>query len=274
MNVKKISKALVIVVTLGAAIQIGSVFAQTALSEVSTVTSDAMNTDISQEVLNKLNEADPGRYDLNVSRIKNLLITLNAHEKYKHEIERLILAEKTLPDVLIAYEFLYQNLGKMQELESLVNKKESGWTWMAVFAEYNKNHADFVPRSFDPDYLERLMATPGITPDDIMLADQISFVSDISVDFIITDKLEKQRSWKQITADLNILHSASTLPRVQISKEQQAKFTSGIFTESQVAEAFVLAQKLGETSETVVKLMKAGKTEEAIMAESYMQKYN
>ena len=41
-----------------------------------------------------------------------------------------------------------------------------------------------------------------------------------------------------------------------------------------MTEAFVLAQKLGETQETVVERMKAGKTEEDIMAESYMHKYN
>ena len=133
-----------------------------------------------------------------MSRLKNLLITLNAHEKYKHEIERLILAGKALPDVLIAYEFLYQHFGKMQELETLVQEKESGWTWGAVFAGYNEKHPDFVPRSFEPEYLERLMAMPGITPDDIMLADRISFVSETSVDALITDKLEAQRSWKQI----------------------------------------------------------------------------
>lgn len=274
LNMKKISRALVVLLALGAVIQIGRVLAETALSGESPAAGDAVNTDISQEVLNKLNETDPGRYDLNVSRFKNLLLTLNVHEKFKNEIERLILEGHDLPDLLIAYEFLYQNFGKKQELESLATQKESGKTWSAVFAEYNRNHEDFVPRSFEPDYLESLTTTAGMTPDDIMLADRISFVSGSPVKDIIADKLESQKTWKQIAADLDILHSASTLPRVQITEKQMARLVSGTFTERQVAEAFVLAQKLGETPETIAGLMKAGKTEEAVMAESYTEKYN
>ena len=52
---KNFSRALVIVIVLGVVIQIGSVLAQTALSGTASVTSDDVNTDISQEVLNKLN---------------------------------------------------------------------------------------------------------------------------------------------------------------------------------------------------------------------------
>lgn len=270
---KKISRALVILLALGALFQIGSVLAQTLSAEPSS-TSDPVNTDISQVVLDKLNETDPALYDQNVNILINLLLTLNVHERFKQEIERLILEGHTLPDLLIAYEFLYQSFGHMQELESMVSQKETGKTWATVFAEYKKSHKEFIPRAFEPDYLESLTTTSGFTPDYVMLADHLSFVSGTPVNDLIALKLESQISWKQIAADLDILHSASTLPRVQITEEQLTRFATGTFTDQQVAEAFVLAQKLAETPETVIRQMKAGKTEEAIMAESYIEKYN
>ncbi|MNW07450.1 hypothetical protein D3C71_2040640 [compost metagenome] len=47
----------------------------------------------------------------------------------------------------------------------------------------------------------------------------------------------------------------------------------GVFSEQQVAKAFVLAQKIGEAPGVVVAKLKQGSSEETIMAESYMEKY-
>lgn len=277
-NTKRISSAFVIILVVAIVVQLGSVLAENGLpwgsSEETTVESDTVNTTISEDTINKLIETNASQAESQESLFQSMLVSLNVHEKFKEEIERLVVEGYALSDLLIAYDFLYQNFGTIDELEDLVEKKESGRTWESVFTEYNKEHEAFEPRSFDPAYLEQLSKIPTITPDDIMLADRISFVSDTSVEKIMTEKLESQKSWKQIAAELDVVHSASTLPKVQISEEQMAKFVSDTFKEEQVAEAFVLAQKLGETPETVVVQMKAGKSEEAIMAQGYTEKYN
>lgn len=278
MKIKTMSKVLAIVLALSALLQTGYtllsiVQAQTAASAGGTEA--AVNIDIPQDVLDKLKSSDPSHYDTNLANYKKLLVALDVHGKFKREIERLILEGHRLPDLLIAYEFLNQNYGKMQDLETMVKFREAGKTWDAVFTGYNKDHAAFVPRSFDSDYLEGLMKTPGFTPDDIMIADRLAFVSGKPVKDLIAGKLESQNSWKEIAADLDILHSASALPRVQITAQQLKQYTvPGTFAEAKVTAAFVLAQKIGKSPETVIGKMQAGMTDEAIMAESYIETYD
>ncbi|MDR6553469.1 hypothetical protein [Paenibacillus qinlingensis] len=283
-----VSKALLIVLALSIAVQTGYtlvsyVHAQTvAMDEeapkVPTTETGATSIDqkvIPQDVLNKLQATDSSHFDSNVMKYKQLLADLNVHAKVQQEIERLVMAGHSLSNVLIAFEFLYQKFGKLPELELLVKQKEAGKAWEALFAGYNSGHKAFVPRAFDPDYLEDLMKKPGFTSDDVMMADRVSFASGIDVKDIITSKLESKRNWMDITAELDLLHGTATLPRVQITAQQLSKFVKpGSFTEDKIAEAFVLAQQIGQNPETVVEKMKAGKTEAAIRAESYMLKYN
>lgn len=288
LKMKTVSKALLVVLALSIVVQAGYtlvsfVQAQTVVMDdeapqAAAIESGATTFDhieIPQDVLDKLQATDSSHYDSNLTKYKQLLVDLDVHVKFQQEIERLILAGHRLPDVLIAYEFLYQNFGKLLDLESLVKMVESGKSWEAVFTSYTNSHKEFVPRAFDPDYLESLMKTPGFTSDDVMMADRVSFASGITVKDLITSKLESQRNWKDVTAELNLLHGTSALPRVQVTSQQLSKFVNpGTFTEDQVVQAFVLAQKIGQSPETIVEKMKAGKTEAAILAENYMVKYN
>lgn len=274
---KTVIGSVVVLLAAVAIYQFSGVFAQTVVTEESSVMSwndAAVSTEISSDVLERLQEeTDSSTYEFQVNRLKNLLVTLDVHEKFKQEIERLIKAGHSLPDVMVAYEFLYQSYGQLKELEPLIERKEDGQTWPAVFTNYNLKHKKFVPRSFESDYLEGLLKTPGVTPDDIMLADRLSFVTGDKVEEILNNRLEAAKSWEQIAVERNVLNGSSALPRVQITEAEMARFSTDTFTEDDVAEAFVLAEKLAEAPETIVEQMQVGKSEETIMAESYVNKY-
>jgi hypothetical protein len=198
---------------------------------------------------------------------------LNVHDKLKQEIERLAAANHKLPNVLIAYAFLYQSYGQLSDLEPMVVNKEAGKTWSVVFSEYAEAHPVFAPRAFDSSYLEQLMQTPNLTSDDIMIADRVSFATGKPFEEVLSNRL-KSISWKAANADLGILYSAEKLPRVQITAEQLDKYTaSGKLTEDQVAQAFVIADKAGKSADSVIEQIKAGHSEEAILAQAYSEKY-
>ncbi|MCG7408436.1 hypothetical protein MH117_13480 [Paenibacillus sp. ACRRX] len=208
------------------------------------------------------------------SKYKDMLAELDVHDKFKREIDKLVGKGYDLSDLMVAYEFLYQSYGRMQELEALVKQQDSGKSWEHVFKDYNKSHKPFVPRAFDTDYLESLMKTNGLTSDDIMIADRIGFVSAKAFKDILIAKLETQNSWKEIAAEHNIVNSSSTLPRVPVTQEELSKFTSASkLTEERVTEAIVLAKKIGKTPQQVISSMKSGQSEEAILADGYVEKY-
>ncbi|MFZ5968693.1 MAG: hypothetical protein ACOYVK_16185 [Bacillota bacterium] len=289
MNKKIISKTLTILLFAGITIQAGfTAYSMIDTQSNNTVESqvlqettistelqeeDTANTDISEEIQNLIRQSDPANFDKNIANYKNLLIDFNVHSQFKEEIERLIREGHKLPDILSGYEFLYHNYGTVQELENFITQKESGKTWKQIFGEYNKNNAEFIPRSFDTDYLEGLMKTPSITSDDIMIADRISYESGQAFEELINKKME-DKSWKTLNAEVGIINSASILPRVEVTSEQLKKYlASGALTEQQIVEAFVLAQKLGKSTDVIIGKVKAGYTEESIIQEYCTEKY-
>jgi hypothetical protein len=230
------------------------------------------NTDIPPEIQDLIRQSDPANFDKNITNYKNLLIKLNVHTKFKNEIERLITAGHKLPDILVDYEFLNDSFGQMQEIEMLVRARESGKSWAAVFEDYNRNNPEFVPGSFEPGYLENLMKTPGITSDDIMIADRVS--QKVSKPF--KDVLEKRISrmlWKVINAELDVVNAQTKIPHVPVTPEQIDKYTSSEMEKEKVVLAFVIAMKMEKNVEDIINRIKAGATKEQIYDECYTQKY-
>lgn len=228
---------------------------------------------ISEEVLTNIQSSDPEHYDKNLNNYKNLLSRLNVHQAFQVKIERLIQDGRPLPDILTAYEFVYHQSGMFQSVEQFVKQRQSGTMWETIFRSYTRSHPRFAPRAFEPELLESWMKTPGLTADDIMIADRISFESGKPVPQLLAAKNES-KSWQEQNAELGIVFSASILPRVRVTAEQLDKFTKKFrMTEQQVVEAFVLADKLGLKPEDVVAKLGSGLAEEAVYAESYTIKY-
>lgn len=279
---KKLIKAILIILVLGFIFQAGfAVFAAVNsedTEENSTETTQQVSDEesdivISQEVLDQIKASDTENAERNLSNYKNLLDSFQVHDRFKQELERYILEGYPLPDLLIAYEFLYQNFGVMNDLGRLVSQKAEGLSWSEIFTEYNQMQDEFVPRAFDPEYLEKLMSTPALTSDDIMIADRVAFVSGKSFESIIESKREST-PWKELTSQEGILFSADVLPRVQITPEQLDMYTGdGGLTEDQAVLSFVIAHKTGEEAEIVIEKIQDGYSEEFIYAESYINKY-
>ncbi|SFF40309.1 hypothetical protein SAMN04487969_13426 [Paenibacillus algorifonticola] len=277
----KRTKSLVVVLALGTVLQLGSVLAKNALTDQKTTVNtnktfqNAATLSLSQTALDQIKEADGAAYARNLANYESMVKTLQVDEKFQKELDRLAAAGSSLPDLLIAYEFLYQNYGKMQDLEQLALERSKGNDWETIMKRYHSSHKAFVPRAFGADELEQWMSNPKLSSDDIMIADTISFVSGTAMEDILKEKLEANKSWQEISAAFDILNGSLSLPRLQITKEQLGKYVQkGKFSEQQVAEAFVLAQKLGLTPESVITKKKAGTSDEAIMAKAYTDKYN
>lgn len=228
---------------------------------------------IAQTVLDRIRATDPANYDRHVADYKKLLVSFGAHDSIRQEIEKLVLEGYALPEILIGYEFLHHSFGTVADLRAFAVQQAAGASWKQLFTEYNRNQPVFKPRSFPSDYLEELMGTPGLTADDIMIADRLSASIGRPFEGIIEEKLTSP-GWGGITAKAGILFGGDKLPRIQIKNEQLQAFQSESgLSAARIAEAFVIAHKVGKTAEAVVGKLKDGYSPEAVFAESYEQKY-
>lgn len=234
---------------------------------------DGTSTEISQEILDLIKLSDPDNYTKNIDNYKQLLTDLNVHVIFKDEIERLIKNGKKLPDILTAYAFLNDSYGKMEDLEKLVNKKASGEKWTDVFMEYDKSNPEFVPSSFDSQYLNKLLKTPEITEDDVMTADRVSKKVGASMEEVINKRIAGL-NWRLINAQYKIVNGQEELLQVSVTREELAKYVSqSKLSEDKVVETLVIADKLGISPDDALKSVEQGLSKEDIYAEAYGEKY-
>lgn len=234
---------------------------------------DINHIKLAADVESTITKQDSTNAAKNIKNFKTLLAERGIPEKLKVEVEKRFKKGYRVPDVLIAYEFLYDNYGQASELEILLDKKKSGKSWVTIFKEYSAAAKPFTPKNFKPGEIDDLVKA-GMTLDDIMIADRISQKGLKGFDELIALRKEG-KIWQQINADLEILNTAERLPRIAVTSTQVKEYmTTTRLTEEQVINALTLAQKLGKSDEEMLKKVKSGSKNEDIFAESVSSKYN
>lgn len=234
---------------------------------------DISNVILNKEVEDMITSLDMVNAARNINNYKIMLAALDVPVSFQKEVESIYGKGYKVQDVLTAYEFLYQNYGNIYELEELIAQKESGKAWNTIFKEYKKNKEKFEPRNFEDGKLDEVFGMPGITPDDIVIADRIAQQTGLEFDELIALR-GKGMDWKAINEDLEIVNTSDELPRVAVTSVQVKKhMTDTGLSEEQVIEALVLAQKLDKDGKVVIDKIKAGKAEEDIIAECLEEKY-
>lgn len=228
---------------------------------------------LSKEVEDKITSLDAENASRNIKNYKTLLAVLNVPVKFQLHMEEMFSSGHKVQDVLAAYEYLYQNYGNIEELEGLLEQKTDGKPWKTIFKDYKANKAEFEPSSFPDGKLEELLQTPGITPDDVIIADRISQQSGMEMDELFALRTQG-KDWKVINEEIGIINTSAELPRAVITSAQvKNHMKSTGLSEEKVIEALVLAQKLEMDGKAVVDKIKAGNSEENIIAESLEAKY-
>lgn len=234
---------------------------------------DISKISLKKEVEDKITSLDAANAAKNIKNYKMLLAALDVPGSFQAQIEGMYDKGHKVQDVLAAYEYLYQNYGKIDEIEGLLKQKKSGKVWKNIFKEYKKSKEEFKPTNFKSGKLEEIFKTPGITPDDIIIADRIAQQEGLEIDELL-DMRGSGMNWKTINEGLGILNTSDELPRAAVTSAQVKNYMKNTgLSEEQVLEAIVIAQKLSGDGKTVVEKIKAGKAEEDIIAESLEEKY-
>lgn len=268
MKMKK--KIIVFVIIITFIVPLGSV----AYSRATAYETETNNIiEISQQIKDLIKTQDEQNFANNLEKYTKFLMELDVQPGYKTEIEVLLNEGYPLRDILIAYRFLYDHFGTVDELKQMCSQKQSGDNWEDIFVDYNQTNGEFVPSAFDSEQLEAWMGYSGITADDIMLADRVSWELNISFEEVIIERLE-ELEWKNINEQRGILNSQSKLPRVRVTNELISAYqTEYNLSGDEIVEGFVLSVKLNQGVDEILSKIDAGNSMEEIYAQYLEETY-
>ncbi|WP_105616649.1 hypothetical protein [Vallitalea okinawensis] len=174
--------------------------------------------------------------------------------------------------IRIAYAFLNERYGKLEELDLLLEKATSGQKWSTIFEGYDSAKVPFIPRSFDSEYLDKLLLAE-LSTDDIMICDRLSFISGEDFDTLMNDYMEGL-SWSDMSKNLGIISNEENLLRVQVTSDAIKTYTEQYnLSEDIIVEAFVTASKLGINEQEVLSKYSEGMNAYEILEYYFVQMF-
>lgn len=193
---------------------------------------------------------------------------LNISGERKEQVNKLIEKGYSEKNVYIAYAFLCDKYGTLDELEEILKQKKDKTSWESIFRNYDKTHEQFQPREFEPDYIDKLIMSE-VSADDIMICDKISWKTNKDYKKIMSEHMEGT-SFIQISNKLGIICNEEILLKIQVTEEELKNYTTKYkFTREQIFKYSVLAKKTSQNPSKVMDKISKGSNEYRIIADYY-----
>lgn len=203
---------------------------------------------------------------------QEFLVQMNVQTDYVAALEGLIIEGYEATDVMVAYDYLQEDYAPYEQLQRLLDQREDGQSWEAIFIGYKESEGTFVPTNFEQEYLQSLVEVGTLNRDDIMIADHIAYSAEVEPKVIINQRIQGM-SVKEICLYYGLIGSEETLPHVSISLDAINRYLDAGYEEDYIAESYVLAQRVNRSVDTIIDRAKKGVTEEAILADYLTNTY-
>ena len=126
--------------------------------------------EVKEELKNKIKEKKNQKA---VEKFEKFAAELNFPDHYSDKFMELLDKGYDPKEMMIAYDFLSENLGSIDELESLLESKKNK-KWSEVFDAYLKAIPEFNQTDFDAKYLDGILKAGAVTTEDIAFADALA----------------------------------------------------------------------------------------------------
>lgn len=235
---------------------------------------DISKFNISSDAERIIRNADEKNAVKNIRNYKTLIVKLEIPEKFQQVILDKVKEGNKVPDVFIAYEYLYEKYGTTDELNMMLKERTGNKEWESIFTQYKNGQKEFIPRDFAKGDLDKLFSTPGITSGDIMNADKISQRGIKRFDELIQMRKEGQ-TWVEINTNLGILNTSQKLPEAKTSSYIIENYCKSLnMPKDKVMSALMIAAKTDMDDNKVLDMIKQGKSEEEVLAKFYETTYS
>ena len=171
--------------------------------------------EVKEELKNKIKEKKNQKA---VEKFEKFAAELNFPDHYSDKFMELLDKGYDPKEMMIAYDFLSENLGSIDELESLLESKKNK-KWSEIFDAYLKAIPEFNQTDFDAKYLDGILKAGAVTTEDIAFADALAQRTNSDAVEIINQKRDG-KSWEEIAVEKRSANTKGKLAKISVTEKE------------------------------------------------------
>lgn len=216
----------------------------------------AANVMVAEPVKQKLN-ADGRALE---AGYRNVMAQKAVPATQQSKLESYIVNYENPEPVLILFDYLYDNFFTFDDLDQALARYGAGEPIENVLQTYIDIQEQIQPRDYPHEEIERLVTTPGLSVEDIMIAEILDAHGSVPFYDIINARIAGE-DWETLAARYNLINGSAKVQSITVSTsevEECAKATG--LPQEQAYERVVDAKKAEVGPEQMVEFVQSGKS--------------
>ena len=210
-----------------------------------------------------------------IQQFEGFIKEFSVPEVYVEQILALVEQGYSLRDIMVLYDFLEDNFGSMDELESMLAQKKAGANFVQLFDAYIVSKQDYTQKDFPEGEIDRLLSYQFIDIEDILVADIMAQEANVPFDDIM-GQLTQGKGWQEVAVSVNMLTCDGEADTIAISNEEIEQYAEQNTVSVQKAAKYVAMEKEagGAQTKTNSRSKMAQKSPVQALADYLEEKYN
>lgn len=223
----------------------------------------AANVMVAEPVKQKLN-ADGRALE---AGYRNVMAQKAVPATQQSKLESYIVNYENPEPVLILFDYLYDNFFTFDDLDQALARYGAGEPIEDILQTYIDIQEQIQPRDYPHEEIERLVTTPGLSVEDIMIAEILDAHGSVPFYDIINARIAGE-DWETLAARYNLINGSAKVQSITVSTsevEECVKATG--LPREQAYERVVGAKKAEVEPEEMVEFVQSGKSMGTAMKE-------
>lgn len=190
----------------------------------------------------------------------------------KTRLEQYVINYDNAEVVLVLYDYLYDNHFTFGDLDEALARYGSGERIEDILQSFVDIQEAIQPRDYPHEEIERLVTTPGLLTNDIMIAEILDAHGSVPFYDVINARIAGE-SWETLASRYNLLNGSAKVQSVTVagSEVESCQEATGLPKE-EAYEKVVNAKKAGVSTDRITEFVQSGKSMGTAMKEKAEKK--
>ena len=276
-NYKKLVSSILIILICGVGLAAANVISKTFIVEDNKINEDEElrqlidSVTVSDEVMDSIGNSKDSLK--NINSYKKIVAKKEIPDIKKAKLDQYIERSDNFESLMILYDYMCDNFFTYQDLDNALKKLSDNYDVEDILNEYLQSEQNYESRLYEDGEIDYLLSLPGITLDDLKIAEIISQRGVISFEDYIVKKTNAT-DWITFSEEIGLINNTGTVQKILLSDQEikECAEKTGL-SEEESAEKIILLKKANVKDDDITEFIRTKKSFGDIRKESFNKEY-